>query len=234
MSAELSLIVVEDNALLREEMVSLLTRPGWRADGVDCGEELNAWLQDHSPDIALLDVNLPCEDGYSIAARLRSSYPQLGIIMLSARVLRGERAAGYQSGADVYLTKPTSAGELMAVIENLARRLPAADAHAHEDHVELCRSSGLLQSDQGLSCQLTAAEARVLEALILAPQRVADVEYLLTQARPRDGSALSKETLAVMMSRIRSKCKQALGLDNIVVAHRGVGYGLSVSCRLRP
>lgn len=233
MSAELSLIVVEDNELLREEMVSLLTRPGWHAYGVDCGEELNVWLHDHSPDIALLDVNLPYEDGYSIAARLRSSYPQVGVVMLSARVLRGERAAGYQAGADVYLTKPTSAVELMAVIENLARRLPAAVSHAHEDHVELCRSNGLLQSNHGLSCQLTATEARVIEALVLAPQRVADIDYLLTQARSRDGSALSKETLAVMMSRLRSKCKQALGLDNIVVAHRGVGYGLSVSCRLR-
>ena len=231
MATELSLIVVEDNELLREEMVSFLTRPGWQAHGVDCGEELNKWLQQHTPHIAVLDVNLPYEDGYSIAARLRSSYPPIGIVMLSARVLRGERAAGYQSGADVYLTKPSSTVELISVIENLARRLPVAEL-VREVEFALCRASSVLQTSQGLSCQLTVTEARLIELLALAPQRVADTQYVLAQLSSGKSGVFSKDAFAVALTRLRQKCKQALAVDNIVVAHRGVGYRLTLPIAL--
>lgn len=229
MSAELSLIVVEDNELLREEMVSLLTRPGWHAYGVDCGEELNAWLHDHAPDIALLDVNLPYEDGYSIASRLRESHPDMGIIMLTARVRHADRAMGYQTGADVYLTKPTQTGELVAVIANLERRLRRQEPSLFVlDH-----AGSVLMDPAGHRCQLTASELRLLELLVLAPRREADIDTLLEAMAGRDGRAATRESLAALISRLRSKCQQALGVDNLVIAHRGVGYRLSVPVRLR-
>ena len=78
MAALLEILLVEDNDALREEMVSFLQRPGWNVRGVDCGEAMDAALRLSPADIALLDLNLPFEDGLSIAARMRQQHPQLG------------------------------------------------------------------------------------------------------------------------------------------------------------
>lgn len=229
MSAELTIIVVEDNELLREEMVCFLARPGWQAHGVDCGEELSLWLVGNTPDIAVIDVNLPYEDGYSIAKRLRESHPSMGIVMLTARVRHVDRATGYQAGADVYLTKPTSTIELIAVIENLGRRLRPQESV----RLLLDRTSSVLISPLGGRCVLTQSELRLLELLALASGRAADIEYLLRATSNREDRPATKEGLAALISRLRSKCKQALGQDNLVVAHRGVGYRLTVALRLQ-
>lgn len=228
MSADLIIVVVEDNELLREEMVSFLTRPGWHAHGVDCGEELSLWLRVEAPDIAVLDVNLPYEDGYSIAARLRESHPDMGIIMLTARVRHADRASGYQSGADVYLTKPTNTAELIAVIENLSRRMRREAPRLFT----LDRAGATLSNPAGRRCLLTTGELRLLELLTLAPGREADLEYLLDAMAGRDDRPVTAAALAVLISRLRGKCQRALGVENLVIAHRGVGYRLSVPVRL--
>lgn len=228
MSADLIIVVVEDNELLREEMVSFLTRPGWRAHGADCGEALSDWLRDHAPDIAVLDVNLPYEDGYSIATRLRESHPGMGIVMLTARVRHADRASGYLSGADVYLTKPTNTAELIAVIENLSRRV----RREAPSQFVLDRAGTTLTSPAGSRCLLTQSELRLVELLALAPGREADLEYLLAAMIGRDERPVTAAALAVLISRLRGKCQQALGVDNLVIAQRGVGYRLSVPVRL--
>lgn len=228
MPADLMIVVVEDNELLREEMVCFLTRPGWQAHGVDCGEELNAWLAGNVPDIAVLDVNLPYEDGYSIAARLRESHPGLGVVMLTARVRHAERATGYQAGADVYLTKPTSPDELIAVIENLGRRLQPREV----SQLLLDRAGAALTDMSGQRCALTQNELRFLELLALAPGRGADIEYLLCAMTSREDRPPTRESLAVLISRLRGKCKQMLGIENLLIADRNVGYRLSMSVRL--
>lgn len=228
MPTDLSIVVVEDNDMLRDEMVGFLARQGWQAAGVDCGEELNDWLGKNTPDIAVLDVNLPYEDGYSIATRLRQSHPQLGLIVLTARVRHSDRAAGYRSGADVYLTKPTHADELVAVITNLSQRL-YRDAPSQ---FELDRALGKLTSPSGQSCLLTGLELRLLMILVMQPERTAEREFLceaIGRATERD---FTPENLAVLLTRLRSKCKQGLSVDSIVVADRGVGYRLCVPLRL--
>ncbi len=222
------IVVVEDNELLREEMVSFLSRPGWHAHGVDCGEELSLWLRGEVPDIAVLDVNLPYEDGYSIATRLRETHPDMGIIMLTARTRHGDRSSGYQSGADVYLTKPTNTAELIAVIDNLSRRMRREAPRLFM----LDRASAMLSNPSGSRCMLTTGELRLLELLALAPGREADLQYLQGAMIGRDDRPVTAAALAVLISRLRGKCQQALGVDNLVIAHRGVGYRLSVPVRL--
>ncbi len=123
MSANLCIAVVENNELLREEMVSFLTRDQWQAHGVDCGEELNRWLVSNTPDIAVVDISRPAEASYKLISRLRARLPKMGIVMLSHGARHPERAAGYEAGADVYLTKPIASEELAAVVQNLARHL---------------------------------------------------------------------------------------------------------------
>lgn len=228
MSADLIIVVVEDNELLREEMVCFLTRPGWQAHGVDCAEALNAWLLSHTPGIAVLDVNLPYEDGYSIATRLRESHPGIGIIMLTARTRNADRSVGYQAGADVYLTKPTNTTELVAVIGNLGRRLSAQAPR----QLLLDRVRGLLIGPEGDSCRLTGSEQRLLELLALAPAREADSEYLLVGLGSDGGLAARRNNLSVLVSRLRTKCQQLAGVESLVVSHRGQGYRLTMPVEL--
>ncbi len=97
-----SLIVVEDNETLRQELVLYLAEEGFRVRGVDGGAELNQAIQEQATDILILDLNLPEEDGISITRRIRQALPNIGIIMLTARLRSTDRLEGYAAGADVY------------------------------------------------------------------------------------------------------------------------------------
>ena len=86
-SAQPRVVVVEDFGILREELVDFLALNGFAAAGVNCGLGLDDWLsqQPRPPDLVVLDLNLPGEDGLQIAHRLRSAYPDMGLVMLTAR-----------------------------------------------------------------------------------------------------------------------------------------------------
>ncbi len=115
-----SVVVVEDNETLRDELVLYLSEEGFAVRGVGGGgQELNEAIEALPTDILILDLNLPGEDGISITRRIRRSLPTVGIIMLTARLRSTDRLEGYASGADVYLTKPTRPEELVAVVRNL-------------------------------------------------------------------------------------------------------------------
>lgn len=118
-----SVIVVEDNEILRVEMVLLLSEEGFDVRGVYSGEGLNQAIEERPADLLILDLNLPGEDGISITRRIRSALPSVGIIILSARVRSTDRLEGYATGADVYLTKPARPEELTAVLRNLFGRI---------------------------------------------------------------------------------------------------------------
>ncbi|HEX4916263.1 MAG TPA: response regulator transcription factor [Limnobacter sp.] len=229
MSSSLNILVIEDNEQLREEMVAFLSRPGWIAHGVDCGESMDEWLSDHTPDVVILDVNLPYEDGYSIARRLRNVHTQVGIVMLTARVRPTDRTTGYEAGVDVYLTKPTHTAELVAVIENLGRRLRREISSSYA----LNRQSLCLIGPTGQRCALTITEANVLELLALASGKDVEIDYLLDRLGSHDGKSVTRESLAVTISRLRQKCKLGLSVDNMVIANRGVGYRLALPVELR-
>ncbi len=119
----MNLIVLEDHDALREVTVARLQELGHRVRGIACAEELDEVLASWTPHILLLDLNLPGEDGTSVANRVRTKHPEIGIIMVTARDALGSKVEGYESGADIYLTKPTSMEELIAAIEALSRRI---------------------------------------------------------------------------------------------------------------
>ena len=118
-----AVLLVEDNIALREALQDQLSYSGFAVRGVGDGQELNQALAIAVPDVVVLDLNLPDEDGLSIAKRLRQALPQIGIVMLTARVRSIDRQEGYESGADVYLTKPVKPSELTTVLQTLCRRM---------------------------------------------------------------------------------------------------------------
>ncbi len=218
----LDIVVVEDHDFVREELVTFLQRPGWRVRGVDCGEALDDALRYRPADVVVIDLNLPGEDGLSISRRLRTAMPQLGILMLTARTLSRDKTVGYQSGADVYLTKPASVAELEAVILSLSRRLRRAVADGPRLDVTACR---LLLPDQRLA-DLTLLECHLLYELSLASERQLDSSALLFRLGNHPGA--TSRNLPVIVSRLRHKISEKLQLPDIIKAVRGHGYRLTL------
>lgn len=218
----LNIVVVDDNDALRELLVSYLAQPSRQVFGVDCGEELNKVLQQHKVQIVVLDVNLPYEDGFSIAQRLHTSHPDTRIVMLTARVKPSDRSNAYQTGVDVFLNKPTNPQELEAVVVNLATR----DRKSQPQMPTLVRAYRLLITPDGGQLLLTPNESLLLEQLTLAPERELHTEALLEQFHCSGSDEFGRDNLIVMVSRLRKKLAE-LGLgDEAVKAVRGFGYRL--------
>lgn len=224
MPSNLHILVVEDHVLLRMELVDFLTRPGWVVRGVDDGLALDEALREGVPDIAVVDLNLPGEDGLSICRRLRTALPELGIVLLTARVMSSDRASGYQHGADVYLTKPANVHELEAVIQNLGRRVqrPLVSAWILDLRAQTLGPAG------GALLHLTSTETRLLCELSFAPDYCLESDVLASRLAGQQG-AITRENLAVMISRMRRKIALKLGADDVIKASRGYGYRLSRS-----
>jgi CheY-like chemotaxis protein len=107
MDTQLNILVVEDHDDLREATVAAISAMGYTVQGGDCAEAMDEVLAHFRADVALLDLNLPGEDGLSIARRLRSAQPAIGIIMVTARTQANDFMQGYGSGADSMSPTPS-------------------------------------------------------------------------------------------------------------------------------
>lgn len=230
LNAVLNLLVVEDHDGLRDVTVETLSGQGYHVVGVDSAEAVSELPAAFRTDIAILDLNLPGEDGLMLAARLRQVQPGIGIIMVTARHALLEKLAGYEHGADVYLTKPTAPAELCAAVQALALRLyrPAVEAGS-AFILEL--AARLLHTPLG-SIALRASEACVLHSLALAPLRSLETWQLLEKLdKPVDDEG--KAQLQVLVSRLRSKLIEHGAPATAIQAERGKGYRLGLSLQLR-
>ena len=231
MPGVLEIIVVEDHRLLRDELVDYLSSPDWHVRGVSSGRELDVAMTETPADVLVLDLNLPQEDGISIARRIRKAFPEIGIVMLTARGDQADRALGYGSGADVYLTKPTHVGELESVLFNLSCRIRP------RDDVQLMLSEHLLRLTHadGHSASLTNSEYRVLRLLVGTPGQELGYAPLCELLYPDDDAvSQSRQRLAVLMTRLRQKMQEEMGVEQCVKSVRGQGYRLTVPIRLVP
>lgn len=227
------LIVVDDNLRLSNELSLVLVAAGWLVRCADDGESLRALVAQRVPAIVVLDLNLPGEDGISLCEWLRRTYPQIGIIMLTARVMGIDRTEGYMAGADIYLTKPTRPEELLAVVRNLWRRsqLTSSVSVQSEDlpwtlHIKALR----LLSPQSDMVSLTPSECALLQTL-------ASANGVCTYAQCFDkiGSEglndnLDKARLEVLVSRLRRKLSTVNAQDFEIKTVHGKGY--SMTCPL--
>ena len=121
--AALKILVVEDNDELREATLTFLQNQGHYVRGVAIAEDIHDVTGGFVPDVYVIDLNLPDEDGLSLTRRLRASHPNVGIVITTARTQIGDKVIGYESGADLYLSKPVHPQELMAGVVALGKRL---------------------------------------------------------------------------------------------------------------
>lgn len=226
--APLRVLVVEDNLPLREITVAVLSEAGYNTYGVESAESIP--LSTHF-DIALIDVNLPGENGFSVAARLRKASPNMGIIILSAYHSLEEKLTGYEKGADIYLAKPTAPEELCATIDALARRLRPTSVLQESPYI-LELSTGILHTPNG-SLVLRRQEVEVLYALTVAPEHSLESAQLL-QALKKQPDTYGKARLEVLISRLRTRLREYIPeQQGPIRAERGRGYRLNIELKIR-
>ena len=228
MDTPLNIVVVEDHADLREATVAALCSMGHDARGVDCAEALDDELGAFRADLLVLDLNLPGEDGLSLARRIRAAEPGIGIIMVTGRTQLNDRMRGYGSGADIYLPKPASVEELGAAIQALARRIrPTASV---QDGISLNPVTLQLQGPQQL-VDVSDHES----TLLLALSKAKDHRLESWQLMELSNSAMeeqSKAVLEVQIARLRKKLEQAGAPTPTIKAIRGSGYQLCIAVQI--
>jgi DNA-binding response OmpR family regulator len=231
---QLSVTVIEDHEALRAVICDTLSQNGWDVVGVACAEDLDQMPHRSSVDVFVVDVNLPGEDGMSLSRRLRAAYPLVGLVMLTARSEVEDRIAGYNSGADLYLTKPVSEQELLASVAAVARKKRAHDQliqAIHHDPLVLDATGLRLIGRAGVAIRLSSAETQILGALAKAPGQRLEVWQIVSSLGHKVDS-YPRSTLAVRMTRLRKKLIDAGAPPNCLESVRNEGYQLCVTLSL--
>ncbi|MFY9974064.1 MAG: response regulator [Chromatiaceae bacterium] len=207
------ILVVDDDSALRGLLEEYLSREGFAVAGVEDGVSMDAWLEEHEPDLVILDLMLPGEDGLTLARRLRTR-TQVPIIMLSARGDDIDRIVGLEVGADDYMPKPFNPRELLARIRAvLRRRTPEPEEEreqvAPEDAAfdfgpyRLDLNLRELRRD-GEPVMLTSGEFDLLRLLVENRDRVLDRDRILDLLKGYERSPFDR-SIDVQIARLRAK-----------------------------
>jgi len=212
------ILVVEDDVDLNRQLVTSLTDAGYVVDKAMDGEE-GHYLGESSPyDAVILDLGLPVLDGVSVLEKWRRAGRKMPVLILTARDRWSDKVAGFDAGADDYVTKPFHTEEVLARVRALVRRSAGqASSELTCGPVTLDTKGAKVMVD-GTAIKLTSLEYRLLEYLMMHGGKVVSrtelVEHLYDQDFDRDSN-----TVEVFVGRLRKK----LGVD-VLHTIRGMGY----------
>ena len=225
------IIVVDDDARIRDLLRRYLTQEGFEVSIAEDGKALNRLLLRESADLIVLDLMMPGEDGLSICRRLRAANDRTPIIMLTAKSEDVDRIVGLEVGADDYLGKPFNPRELLARIHAVLRRRPqpeAPGAPSSENEVvnfgPFCLDLGtrvLLKNNE--EQPLTTGEFAMLKALVRHPRQPLSREKLALLARGREFEPFDR-SLDVQVSRLRKLVEEDAANPRYIQTVWGVGY----------
>lgn len=218
------ILVVEDEASIRNIVRTYLENAGFVAICVDNGPEALTLAREHKPDLIILDLNLPGMDGTEVAARVRQE-SDVYILMLTARSEESDRVAGLRIGADDYLTKPFSPRELVARVEAILRRSRAiAQPSRHIlqfTHVRVDADAHEVFAGAD-TVMLTSTEFNLLLELVRHAGRVLTREQLIDRVWGV-GFYGNDRVVDVYVGQVRRKLEEATG-ETLIQTVRGVGY----------
>ena len=221
------ILIVEDEAPIREMIAFHLSRAGYETlEAPDC-RSARQMLADEQPDLALVDWMLPDMSGLELTRTLKrdENHEDLAIIMLTARTDEFDKVAGLEGGADDYVTKPFSPRELIARIQAVLRRSSASDKEIISAGSLELDTAGHRVSANGDEIKLGPTEYRLLKFLMTHPDRV----YSRSQLLDRVWGAnvyVEERTVDVHVRRLRKALAEEAA-DDYIQTVRGAGYRFS-------
>lgn len=222
------LLVVDDDAGIRELLCQYLGEQGFQVSAVEDGKAMDAWLSGNVANLVILDLMLPGEDGLSLARRLRSDY-KLPIIMISARGEEVDRIVGLEVGADDYLPKPFNPRELLARIRAVLRRSwptenPEVDAGTRFDFGPFRFEPDKRVLYRGTDeIDLSRAEFDLLGVLVEHPNRVLSRDFIMECLSGIDRDPFDR-SIDVRVTRLRHKIEDDPAQPKFVRTVWGIGY----------
>jgi two-component system, OmpR family, response regulator PhoP len=222
----ISISIVEDDEDLRRILAAALGDFGFDVRDYPGSREFYRDLWNKPCSIAILDINLPGEDGFSILEHLRAS-SDIGVIMLTARNQKQDRLQALTQGADVYLTKPVDLDELVANIANLSRRIccPTVSPRIPTNSWKLSADRWSLFAPNGKIAALTASERAILGEL-LDHMDEAVTRDALVEALGHASDYLLPNRLDMLISRLRRNVLALTGCQLPLRTIRGIGFSL--------
>jgi two-component system phosphate regulon response regulator OmpR len=228
---KIRIIVVDDDARLRELLNRYLSEQGYSVRAVADGNDMNRWLARERYDLMVLDLMMPGEDGLSICRRLRGLGDKMPIIMLTAKGDDVDRIVGLEVGADDYLPKPFNPRELVARIQAVLRRAPATQPPgaptAEQQVVEFGEFSFNLGTRSlarnGEQLPLTTGEFALLKVLVQHPRTPLSRDKLMELARGREFGAFDR-SIDVQISRLRKLIETDPAKPTFIQTVWGFGY----------
>ncbi|MET1756078.1 response regulator [Novosphingobium sp. RD2P27] len=234
-TASLKVLLVDDEATLREPLAEYLTRQGFLVTAAATAAEARSRLREDKPQIVLLDIMMPGEDGLSLCRHLVESQ-DIPVILLTAKGEATDRIVGLEIGADDYVVKPFEPRELVARIRSVLRRATRAAIPIAENEVfefEGWRLDPLkrrLSDPEGAVVAISSAEFRLLLAFLEHPRQVLDRDRLLDMVQGREAHLFDR-AVDNQVSRLRRKVEVDSRNPQMIQTVWGGGYMLATDVK---
>jgi two-component system phosphate regulon response regulator OmpR len=225
-------LVVDDDRTIREMLSEYLSSEGFRVAVAEDGAAMRRAIESAAPDLVLLDLKLPKEDGLSLARYLRERF-DVGIIMVTGASGVVDRIVGLEVGADDYVAKPFEPRELLARIKSVLRRMQARPAVAairadaqRAVPVGRCRldlTSHQLFGPDGEEIPITSMEFDLLKVFVENPGKALSRDRILTLTKNREWDPYDR-SIDIRVARLRRKIEADPDNPQVIRTVRGVGY----------
>ena len=227
------ILIVDDDRDVRESMAEYLQGHGYEVTAAEGGEAMRKALAAGAPDVVLLDLNLPGEDGLSLARWLRTEHADVPIIMVTAAGEVVDRVVGLEVGADDYLAKPFDLRELLARVKSVLRRggkgekgggkAAGATKKVPIGACMLDLDTHQLTGRDGDEIPLTGMEFDLLRVFVERPNQVLSRDQLLTHTRNREWEPFDR-SIDIRIARLRKKIEADPEKPRTLKTVRGAGY----------
>jgi DNA-binding response OmpR family regulator len=235
-SAAPVVLVVDDEPELRSLLGEYFGRHGFTVRAAADAAEARASLAESLPDLAILDVNMPGENGLSLARWLREAHPRVGLVMLTTAGESVDRVVGLELGADDYVPKPFEVRELLARIRSVLRRLKHSATATPKPqeatvlatrvqfgHCQLDLDERRLTASDGADIEISAAEFDLLALFARHPNRPLNRDQIMEQAHNRGWDVFDR-SIDLRIMRLRRKIETNPDKPEILKTVRNVGY----------
>ncbi|MBD3789689.1 MAG: response regulator transcription factor [Campylobacterales bacterium] len=223
--SQIEIVVIEDEEDILELLEYHLAKEGYQVTGFLSSENVEQFLEEETPDLMIVDRNLPGMEGSEFVSHLRKKGFEIPVIFLTAKDEESELEEGFRRGGDDYMTKPFSNKELLLRVEALLRRSGVrSDTMLRYKDLALDMQKHQLYVD-GKSIDLTNLEFKLLQTFVKNPKQPLDRDYLRDEVWGSENEKFHDKTINVAINRLKKKIDPS-GQKNYFAPVWGIGYKL--------